>query len=184
MAINFLAQTWVGIVSIKFCTRMARDRQANLNILSQAGPYMLRALGLTFVLAGIFLLFLLVFCGAPALVAWMTTQDEGITAISAVVGLAVCALPILLVVFNYILSMFFIVDRRAGVFAAMGLSRKFMAGNKMTAFLTLLVMQILGGLFIIFTCCVGRIIYDPFSVLVLALMYLTATGQPFERPLK
>lgn len=184
MVINFLAQTWVGIVSIMFCTRMARDRQANLNSLSQAGPHMLRALGLTIVLAGIFILFLLVFCGTPALIAWITTRDETATAISAVVGLLVCLVPIMLLFMNYMLAMFFIVDRKAGVFAAMGLSRKFMRGNKMTAFLTIMVMQILGGLFVLFTCCAGRVIYDPFSVLVLALMYLTATGQPYERPLK
>ena len=184
MVINFLAQTWVGIVSILFCTRMARDRQANLNVLSQSGPHIGRALGLTIVLAGIFLMFLLMFCGTPALIAWITTRDEATTLISAAVGLFVCLIPIFLVFMNYMLSMFFIVDRRAGVFEAMGLSRKFMRGNKMTAFLTVLVMQFLGGLFVLFTCCAGRVIYDPFSILVLALMYLTATGQPFERPLK
>jgi len=183
MGVNFLAQTWVGIVSIIFCTRMARDRQANMNMLSQAGPHMLRALGLSLVLGGLVFLFLAVFCGTPALVAWITTRDQATTAISAVVGAVLFIIPMILVFLNYLLALFFIVDRRAGVFAALGLSRKYMRGNKTTAFLTIMVMQILGGLFVLFTCCAGRIIYDPFSILVMALMYLNATGQPFDRPL-
>ncbi len=182
--INIVAQTWIGIVSILFCTRMARDRQADLNVLSQAGPYLGRALGLTIVLGGIFLLLVLVFCGTPTLITWIVTQDGDSTAIAALAGMAVCIIPLMIVMFNFMLSLFFVIDRREGVFAAMGLSRKYMSGNKMTAFLTLLVMQILGGIFVLCTCCLGRALYDPFSILVLALMYLTATGQPFERPLK
>jgi phage FluMu protein Com len=184
MAINFVIQTWVGIVSILFCTRMARDRKTDLNILSQAGPHFLRAFGLTVILGGISLVFILVLGGTPALIAWITTRDEFTTAIAGVIGMVVCMIPIVLVVMNYFLSLFFIVDRREGIFAAMGQSRKFMRGNKMTAFLTVMVMNIVGGFFVLFTCCTGRIIYDPFSILVLAIMYLTATGQPFERPLK
>ncbi|MDP6061144.1 MAG: hypothetical protein QGH33_19715 [Pirellulaceae bacterium] len=182
--LNFVAQTWLGIVSILFCTRMARDRRADLNVLSQTGPYLGRALGLTIVLAGIFVLLAILFCGTPALIAWIITRDEDVTAISAGAGLIAFVIPFVLIMLNYMLSMFFVIDRRQGVFAAMGMSRRFMRGNKMTAFLTMLVMQILGGIFVMCTCCVGRIIYDPFSILVLALMYLTATGQPFEKPLK
>jgi len=182
--LNIVAQTWLGVVSILYCTRMARNRQADLNVLSQAGPFMGRALGLTIVLAGIFILLVIVFVGTPAAIAAIVSRDQDIVVISALGGAVVCSIPMLLVVMNFMLSLFFVIDRRQGVFAAMGLSRQFMRGNKMTAFLTVLVMQILGGLFIMCTCCLGRIIYDPFSILVLALMYLTATGQPFEKPLK
>jgi hypothetical protein len=182
--INIVVQTWVGIVSILFCTRMARDRQADLNVVSQAGPFLGRALGLSIVLGGVFLLIVLVFCGTPALITWIVTREEDATAIAAIAGIVVCMIPLTLVMMNFMLSLFFVVDRQEGVFAAMGMSRRFMQGNKLTAFLTLFVMQIVGGLFILCTCCLGRVIYDPFSILVLALMYLTATGQPFERPLK
>ena len=134
-------------------------------------------------LGGLSLVIVLAVAGTPALVAWITTRDQATTVIAAICGTLICMIPLMIIMLNFFLSMFFIIDRRERIFAAMGQSRIYMRGNKMTAFLIMLVVQILGGLFVLFTCCAGRIIFDPFSVLVLALIYLNATGQPFERPM-
>ena len=184
IGVNLVVQTWLWIVAVLFCTRFARDRRADLNVFSQAGPYFARSLGLLLVVGGIIVLLLLLFCGTPALVAWITTRDEGTTVVAAVIGVILWFIPYVLVLMNYMLCMFFVVDRQEGVFAAMGLSRKFMRGNKLTAFLVMLVVSILGGIVITCTLCLGRIVVDPFSFMAMTLIYLTATGQNFQRPLK
>jgi len=185
ISINLGAQTWIAVASILFAVKMARDRQADLSYLSKAGPYMWRYLGLTIVFAVLSIPVMLVFVGTPAAIAWITTRDPQITLISVIAGLLIGAFPAGMYIFlNFMLSMFFIVDRKTGIFEALGLSRTFMRGNKTTAFGIMIVFWILGGLFLIFTCCLGRIILDPFSFLLIALIYLTATGQPFQRPLK
>ncbi len=182
MVVNFIVQTWVGIVTVLFCTKMARDRRTDLNVFAQGASYFARALGVTIVLGGISFLVVLVFAGTPALITWISTRDEDMTALAAIGGALLCVIPLVMLMLNFFLSMFFVVDRGEGVFAAMGQSRHYMRGNKLTAFLTMMVVQFLGGLFVLVTCCAGRIIFDPFSGLVLALIYLTATGQQFERP--
>jgi phage FluMu protein Com len=182
--ISMVVQTWCWIVAVLYCTRMARDRQADLNVVSQSGPFLVRALGFSIVLYGIVLLIMLVFCGTPALITWIVTRDEGAALIAAIVGFLVGLIPMSVVWANLMLAMFFVVDRQQGVFAAMGTSRRFMQGNKLVGFLTYFVVQMVGGIFIMCTCCFGRVLFDPFSMLVMALMYLTATGQPFLRPMK
>jgi phage FluMu protein Com len=184
IVVSIVSQTWIGIVLVLFCTRLARNRQADINVLAETGPFLARGLGLSIVMGGISLVLALVFVGAPALVAWMATRDNFSTLISAIMGMLVCIIPMMLVFMNFILSMFFVIDRREGVFASMGLSVEYMRGNKLTAFLTLLVMHAAGAVFVLCTLCIGRAIFDPFSALVMALMYLTATGQAYEKPLK
>lgn len=183
--LNVVIQTYISLGSAVYMLKMLRMRRAAIGDLFAAGPYFLRGLGLM-ILFGLAAAMLLAVCMIPAGIALAIDQTAAVVA--AIVGA-----PIFLIVGLWlwlrfgILSFYFVIDRDMGIMDALASSSRFMEGNKLTTALILLVVSLLGGVFICVTCTFGQILYIPYFALLLAAIYLTATGQPWmhgaaERP--
>ena len=94
-----------------------------------------------------------------------------------------CFVPIYMyLIFRLMLSPFFVVDQNLGVIASLREAGKYSAGNKLTIFGILFVMGICSIFVILLTCGIGLLFVYPFSFLVVALIYICATGQwPYTR---
>ncbi len=170
---------WLGIGQAIFFLKVSRGQEAPLSDIFAGGPYFLRVLGATVMLASVFLAFLLP-GGVVAFVGWLTNADEllavgaVVTGIGALVGFVVYVIVILMLFQFYYL----IVDRNMGIMEAFATSREIMAGNKATVFGLFVVTGILGMLFMICTCFIGILAYIPYMGILYAILYLLATGQP------
>lgn len=71
-----------------------------------------------------------------------------------------------------------IIDRKLGVIEAMSLSRKVMAGNKLTVVGIWIVAGVLAYLFTLVTCGLGALAAVPYLLIMKIVIYLSATGQP------
>jgi hypothetical protein len=182
---SMLVQTYINIGTVAYMLKMTRTRQARIGDLFGANAYFLRGLGLTIVL-GILFVGATVLCALPALISLPLgqgeLQDRPLTLI-----LLFAALPVW-VVFGTILwlrygllSFYFLVDRNTSISESLSYSAQFMRDNKLTAFLILLVVGFLGLLFICFTCFLGQILYIPYFGVLMSVIYLSATGQPWAR---
>lgn len=93
----------------------------------------------------------------------------------------VAVVPIIVLMLFVFLSTFlsyqFIVDRDFGVVDSLKASWQYMNGNKLTAFLVMLVVGMASGLFACVTCGIGTVLTMPYLYLLMAVFYLMATGQ-------
>ena len=183
--LNMVVQTYISLGSAVYMLKMLRTRRAALGDLFAAGPYFLRGLGLMIlfaVAAGL----LLAVCMIPAGIAM--ALDPTAAVVAAMIGVPIFVIVGLWLWLRFgILSFYFVIDRDMGITDALASSSRFMEGNKLTAFAILLVVSLLGMVFMCVTCTFGQILYIPYFALLLAVIYLTATGQPWmqgaaERP--
>ena len=114
---------------------------------------------------------------APA-AATIFTQEEAIIIPAFVIfGLLAFAVVTYLVL-RMALAGVFLVDRDTGIVESFRLSDYFMAGNKLTTFLLIIVTGIISVIAVAVTCCVGIVIVAPFMNGVLTpVIYIRATGQ-------
>jgi hypothetical protein len=174
-----------------FGLRLLRGQAATVGDVFAIGPYFWRGLGIHLVTYLIFGALFLV-CLLPALVLFIVQGGpQGFerqplpVALSAVAGGLVGAALTTWIYCRLYLAVPLLLDRNAGVFASLGDSDRFMRGNKLSAFLLVLVVSMLGGLFLMCTCYLGIIAVFPFGCLVNVLFYLMATGQiEAVRPLR
>jgi len=177
--IGILVQTFVSLGTVIYMLKMVRTREAKINDLFAAGPYLVKGILLYLLLALVFGGIVLV-CIGPGL-ATIPLEEPGITGAAIVVG-AVIAIPLVITLaLRFTLCWFFLVDRSAGVMESLTLSGQYMQGNKLTAFLIFLVVGVLGGIFFLCTCCFGQIFYIPYGGILASMIYLTCTGQPFDQ---
>lgn len=78
---------------------------------------------------------------------------------------------------RFVLSIFFILDRDAGVIESLRLSYQYMTGNSLTWFVTMLVMGLLCGIVTILTCFIGGLFVVGFMETMQSVIYLKVTGQ-------
>jgi len=180
--ISFLGQTWLQLGLALTTLRWCRTGQIQVGDFFAVGPFYLRGLGVTFLTNLMIFGILLVLCGIPALIAIPFNEPVAI-AIAAAAG-ALVAMPLVIyVALSVYLGSYFIMDRNAGVIDALKMSNQFMTGNRMSIFVTGLVVGLLGGLVILFTCCIGMIGVVPYGGLVAAVAYMKITGQQMYQPI-
>ena len=75
------------------------------------------------------------------------------------------------------LAVFFIIDQGNGVLESVWNSIRHMHGNKLTAFAIMLVVGGLTALIVLLTCGLALILVSPYYALLMAVIYLSATGQ-------
>ncbi len=77
-----------------------------------------------------------------------------------------------------LLATYFVVDRGEGVSGALSSSIEYMHGNKATVFGLHIVTGIVAFVVVVGTCGIGALFVVPFILLLTAMIYLQATGQP------
>jgi hypothetical protein len=174
--LSFLLQTYIRLASAAFMIRLARDGRADTEGLSAAGQVYGRGLLVTLALGVLIGLVGLTCVFPPILIGALSRTPEGVL-IGMIVGFVLCFIPIVLIVFNFYLSLYFLVDRKLGVIESMQASVTYMSGNKLVVFGYSLVVGLLGSILGLVTCCVGFLFVIPFINLSGAVIYLYATGQ-------
>ena len=147
-----LVNLWFTIASIRIMLQIARNQPADLALLLQSAPFMVRT--------------------------FLATLLFGII---VSVGLVLFIVPGIYAILTYWNYTYFIVDRNCGVLEAFRLAKTHASGNRLTIFVTGLIisgLSILGFL----ALCLGWIATGPFCMLLLVITYLTMTGQPFVQP--
>lgn len=182
-ALAFLVQTWFSLGIAYFGIQLVRSSRAQVNDFFAVGPYYLRGLGMTL------LIMLLVFgaillCLLPALVAFLALggphgfQDNPApTVVVGIIGGLAAIVVATWITLRAYLGLPFIVDRNLGVMEALSSSDKYMSGNKLTMFVVMLIVGIASALFACLTCYIGIILVYPYGGVLIAVAYLTATGQ-------
>jgi hypothetical protein len=185
--LGFMVQTWMNIGVLYFGIRLARTGQATVGDFFAIGPYFLRGLGIN-LLIGLICGCLAVLCLLPALGVFIAMggpngfQDNPAPVVVAgLIGGLVAAVLLTWISMRVYLGVAFLVDRNTGVVESLSHSDTYMNGNKLTVFLTMLAVSLLGGLFVLVTCCLGIIFFNPYLGVLGAVIYLTATGQPIRR---
>ncbi|MCH1441510.1 MAG: DUF975 family protein [Rubripirellula sp.] len=147
-----LVNLWFTIASIRIMLQIARNQPADLALLLQSAPFMIRSFLAT-------LLFGIIFF----------------------VGLILFIVPGIYFMLTYWNYTYFIVDRNCGVLEAFRLAKTHASGNRLSIFVTGLIFIGLGILGVL-ALCLGWIATTPFCMLLLVITYLTMTGQPFVQP--
>lgn len=174
--IDMAVQIYVGLGAACYVLKVARTGRANVSDIFSAGPFFLRGFAVG-VLIGVACLLIMGVCLAPGL-ATIPAEEPPLTVTVMVCGGLLGGTLCFILWLRYMLSFFFIIDFDAGPMEAMRQSAHYMRGNKLSMFLLMLVVGVVGGLFICLTCCVGNILYLPYYNAMLALFYLSVTGQP------
>jgi hypothetical protein len=166
---GFTVYCWLLLGQAILMIKLCRGERARLGDLFAGGPYLWRGLGLMFIIAMIeFAVTLAIFLPAAAI---MTPAAEFVCQMISnvanyVINLILC------------LSVYFIVDRDESVFRSLALSAKFMTGNKLVVFASHLILSVVGVLFLAVTCSTGILIFVPYYMVLSAMVYVLATGQP------
>ncbi len=176
-ALNSLVQTWLGLGMTAWGVKMARTRRGEIADLFSVGPFLLRGIGASVLLALALFAGALVLVGIPLGIG-AAVESEEVMVVGGIGGglaLLVLSLVVMLTIFLYY---YFIVDRNLGAMESFRMSSRFMQGNRLSTFAVMLVVGMAGGMVVVCTCYLGLIVYAPFLALVASLIYLMATGQP------
>jgi phage FluMu protein Com len=181
--LSFLLQTWVSLGIAYFGLKLARTGRAEISDFFAVGPFYLRGLGMTFLIA-LLVVGVVLICLLPALGVLLAqggpsgVEDNpvpmvvaGVLGVLAAIGLASW------ITLRLYLGFPFVLDRNMGVVEALSNSDTYMSGNKLVMFAVLLIVGLASGLFTCVTCYVGIILVYPFGGILTAVAYLMATGQ-------
>ena len=145
---TWIVSAWLSAGLLQYFLRVARGEPTGLDILLHGGPFTVRVLIVNFL-----------------------------------VGLIVTVGFLLLIIPGVILGLmlwpaiWLVVDRNASVTESFEMSRLITAGNKWTMFLVFLTLTILGGLIVLVTFGLGTFVVGPFAFLLMAVAYLSMSGQ-------
>jgi hypothetical protein len=182
MAINtivgMIVQTWINVGATIFVLKAARNEGPTINDLGAAGPFLVRVI-LMQILIGLILMGVAIACLAPAGILALVTREQAVGVTAAIIGGVIAAVVGIALGFRWMLASYFIIDCKMAIGDAMSSSGRFMAGNKLIAFLVLLVTGLGGLVFALLTCCLGYVLVVPYMTLTMAAVYLSATGQPW-----
>jgi len=179
---SVIFQVWIGIGQALVMLNLARGRETSFNDVFRGGPLIVKVI-LASLLFG-FMIWGVVLIGAlPGLVAYASgaVPDQATLTTIFVLGVAVAMIVMILVAIRFSQFYYLIVERGAGPLEALRLSMEVTRGRVLGIFflgvLTFLVN--LGGLL---ACGIGLIVTGPFSVLMLAVTYLSLVGGPVADP--
>ncbi len=182
-AVSFLLQTWLSLGIAYFGLKLVRTGRAQISDFFAVGPFYLRGLGMTLLIA-LIVFGVLVLCALPALGILLAqggpsgVEDNPVPIIVAgVLGVLAAIVAGTWITLRVYLGYPFILDRNMGVFEALRNSDTYMSGNKLVMFAVGLVVGMASGLFACVTCYIGIILVYPFGGILTAVAYLTATGQ-------
>ena len=150
--LNQAVNVWFTIASIRIMFRVARNQPVDFGLLFQSWPFFVRTLLGTILLT-----------------------------VMCILGFLLLIIPGIWVLVTFWNFSFFIVDRNCGVMESFRLCYEHAEGNRLNVLVLGLIamgLSMLGCL----ALCVGWIATTPFSMFMMAIAYLTMTGQPFVQP--
>lgn len=181
--LSFFIQTWLSLGIAFFGIKLCRTGRAEISDFFAVGPYFLRGLGMTLLIALIVSGVVLI-CLLPALGVLLAqggpsgVEDNPAPIIAAgIVGVLAAIVLAAWLTLRFYLGFPFILDRNMGVFEALRNSDTYMSGNKLVMFGVGIVVGFASVLFACVTCYIGIIFVYPFGGILTAMAYLTATGQ-------
>lgn len=166
---------WTAIGAFQTLFRIARGEDTSIGDIYRGAPYLPRTIGATvlfFLMIGVTLLPMV-----PGMVLNSTGAPDGIVLATLIAGFVVTFVFNLTVALVFGQYMFLILDRNAGVMESLELSRQITAGNRLWLLLIFFVISILAPMGCL-ACGVGAAFTYPFATLVVAVTYLSMTGQP------
>ena len=150
--LNQAVNVWCYIASIRIMLQVARNQAVDFGLLFKSGPFFVRSFFATILFT-----------------------------IATFVGLILLIIPGIFLMVTFWNYSFFIVDRNCGIAESFRLCREHAEGNRLNVLVVGLIamgLSLLGCL----AFCLGWIATTPFSMFMLAIVYLTMTGQPFVQP--
>jgi phage FluMu protein Com len=181
--LSVLLQTWLNMGIAYVGLRLVRTGQVQVSDFFAIGPYYLRGLGMTLLIA-LIAFGAVAICLLPALGVLLAqggpagVQAEPIPIIvAASLGVLAAVVAVTWVMLRAYLGYPFILEQNLGVVEALRQSDLYMRGNKLLMFAVLLIVGMASGLFTCATCYVGIIFVYPYGGVLTAVAYLTATGQ-------
>jgi hypothetical protein len=116
------------------------------------------------------------FSGTP----WIVPLAVGSLLFSIIVGIGLMLLIFPGVILALMLwpYQYLVVDRNLGAMDALSAAKEITRGNKLRFLLLMLVVSLLGIVVAVCTLGLGMIVYGPFITLLMAVTYLTISGQP------
>jgi phage FluMu protein Com/uncharacterized membrane protein len=158
-----LVSTWIGIGQTIFLLNLARGRQVDFADIFRGGPYLVRGY-----LAGLLVM------------------------VIVIAGLFLCIIPGIIFALMLSQALFLIVDRDAGVFDSLSMSRELTSGNKATLLAIVLLAALFGVLLLVAIVLLAALLGVPLAVamrlgffvvapclmLFPAVTYLAMSGQP------
>ena len=153
----------------KLMLKMARGKSFEvIKDMSSGWPYTWKLLGLNLINMALSMGWQTI-CKAPGMLA----DNEGTVLIGTIVFR--CTFPMITLLFMP--AKFMIVDRKKRFFPAINDSVLMMQGNMLVAFSAFLLVYIAGTILMVVTCGVGSIVVLPFWLILLSVIYLSASGQ-------
>jgi hypothetical protein len=175
---SVLVGSFTNCMTVLFALNLLRKHPSPLGSMWKVGPYFWRVFRLQcLVIVVVFVA--IVVCVLPVGIAGVT-QDETAVLIGTIFS-GVLFIPAIVfgVIYFYgiLIANFFIIDQGNGVLESVRNSIRHMHGNKLTAFLIALVVGGLTALILLLTCGLGLVFVSPYYALLMAVIYLSATGQ-------
>lgn len=174
--VTTLVQTWIGVGAAIYMLKAARNVGPTSNDFAAAGPFFLRVLVMQLFIQLVFIPVIALFL-APAGYFYFVRNDVLGTIVAGAIGLMLAMIPLTLIFYRWLIASFFIIDCNMNIMESLANSSRFMAGNKLTAFLIITVVGLLGSLLGLCVPLIGIVLFFAYVHLVFAGIYLTATGQ-------
>lgn len=95
------------------------------------------------------------------------------------IGITIMLAAIIYVQLSLSQALYFIVDKRVGPIDAFTLSIEAMKGNKLSFFILGILVGAISVVIMVFTCFIGSIFVIPFSMLLMARVYVAIIGEDF-----
>ncbi len=175
---SVLVGSFTNCMTVLFALNLLRKHPSPLGSMWKVGPYFWRVFRLQcLVIVVVFVA--IVVCALPVSIAGVT-QDETAVLIGTIFS-GVLFIPAIVfgVIYFYgiLIANFFIIDQGNGVLESVWNSIRHMHGNKLTTFLIRLVVGGVMVVLVVFTCGLGFIFIMGYNSLLMAVIYLSATGQ-------
>ncbi|MCH5378327.1 MAG: DUF975 family protein [Planctomycetes bacterium] len=180
---NMLVQVAIQLGLWNFGIHLVRDNRADVGELFGIGRFIVRGILATVLIWLITIVIMTVCVAPPAIVIAVlggerAFKDMPFIVIPLIVVFSVVGVAALIwISFRLFLMMPLIVDRDLDVMDAVRQSDHFMAGNKLTTFLTMMVAGLIAMAITLFTCCLGALFAYPYIAVTISTIYLAATGQ-------
>ncbi|HLA84736.1 MAG TPA: hypothetical protein VJL29_08075 [Thermoguttaceae bacterium] len=166
--------TWLNTGRILFFVKTARGLDPGLGELFAGGPYLWRVIGAT-ILYQLGLAAIVGVCAAPCVLVGVLIDPVG-ALVGLIVGQFLAIVPAAIFFLTFFPYLYLIVDQNLGILEAFSVSRQVTSGNRLTIFLIILVVALVGSAISSATFPLGVFVVTPFTYLLHAVIYLLLIG--------
>ncbi len=174
--VALVAYSWIeaglAIVTVGLC----RGSRVQIGDMFSGGRFTLQVVILN-IIRGVINLVISFGCAMLGQALVMAANEPGL----AFVGSLLANILNYVITLVLLLTTYFIVDRNMDVIQSISASARYMRGNKLIVFGIHIVCGLCAVLAVLFSCGIGGLFVVPFFLVLTAMIYLLATGQPIAR---